>query len=277
MKEFTADKVQTLKEFTDEKYAQGSFFWDYLIKNKEIRINGKKTGENVLLSPGDTVAYYLTPAREAKRAFSVVYEDEGVLVADKESGVNSEAVFSALSQAGEYYFIHRLDRNTRGLMIFAKTPQAEAALAEAFRRRRVEKIYEAVCFGTFPKDGDVLCGYLKKDAGRALVRVSDKPLPGSERIVTEYRVKERGEGYTLVEVVLHTGKTHQIRAHLAHVGCPVAGDTKYGDKAENERHRLTRQCLVAKRLTVHAEGLGAADGRTFVSGYSARDIFLKRQ
>lgn len=278
VKEFTADKPQSLKEFTDNTYAQGSFFWEYLLRNREIRVNGKRTGENVRLLPGDRVAYYLSPAQEGKSAFAVLYEDGNLLIADKESGVNSEAVFAALNRERECFFVHRLDRNTRGLIAFAENAAAERALSDAFRQRRVEKVYEAVCFGRFPKEGDVLTAWLKKDAVRARVRIFDRPAAGAEKIVTEYRVKGReGEG-TLVEVVLHTGKTHQIRAHLAHIGCPVAGDTKYGDAERNGRYKLTRQCLVAKRLTLHADGaLGEADGRTFVSRFSARDIFLKRQ
>ena len=278
MKEFTADREQTLKEFTDNTYAQGSFFWNYLLRRRDIRVNGRKTGENVLLRAGDRVAYYLTPAQEEKSAFSVIYQDENILVADKESGVNSESVFAALRREGEYFFVHRLDRNTRGLLVFARTPAAEEALAEMFRAHRAEKIYEAVCFGKFPKDADILTAYLKKDPERALVRISDFPAPGAERIVTEYRVMERAADYTLAEIFLHTGKTHQIRAHLAHIGCPVAGDTKYGLSAENAKYNLTRQCLVAKRLTLHAgAALGQADGKTFVSRFSAKDIFLKNQ
>lgn len=124
MKEFIAEKPQTLKEFTDNTYAQGSFFWNYLIRNKEIKINGKKTGENVFLAAGDKVAYYLPSEKEKKSAFYPVYEDENVLVIDKESGVNSEAVFAALSRERKCFFIHRLDRNTAGLLIFALRTEA---------------------------------------------------------------------------------------------------------------------------------------------------------
>ncbi|MBQ8657736.1 MAG: hypothetical protein IJ506_01235, partial [Clostridia bacterium] len=107
-----ANEAQSLKEFTENNYAQASFFWNYLIKNKEIKVNGKKVGSDIRLSVGDVVCYYLTPKQQSKAAFSVLYEDESVLVADKESGVNSEAVFAALSREKEIYFIHRLDRNT---------------------------------------------------------------------------------------------------------------------------------------------------------------------
>ena len=152
MKEFIAEKPQTLKEFTDNTYAQGSFFWNYLIRNKEIKINGKKTGENVFLAAGDKVAYYLPSEKEKKSAFYPVYEDENVLVIDKESGVNSEAVFAALSRERKCFFIHRLDRNTAGLLIFALRTEAAVWLEKAFRERRVEKIYHALCFGRFEMD-----------------------------------------------------------------------------------------------------------------------------
>lgn len=125
VKEFTADKPQSLKEFTDNTYAQGSFFWEYLLRNREIRVNGKRTGENVRLLPGDRVAYYLSPAQEGKSAFAVLYEDGNLLIADKESGVNSEAVFAALNRERECFFVHRLDRNTRGLIAFAENAAAE--------------------------------------------------------------------------------------------------------------------------------------------------------
>ena len=131
-----ADRPQTLKEFTDNTYAQGSFFWHYLLKNREIKVNGKKTGENVPLAAGDRVEYYLSPKQEEKPAFYIVYEDENVLVADKESGVNSEAVFAALSRERECYFLHRLDRNTRGLMVFALNAASEKELKSFSRKER---------------------------------------------------------------------------------------------------------------------------------------------
>ena len=93
----------------------------------------------------------------------------------------------------------------------------------------------------------------------------------AEKIVTEYRVLQRKGDLALAEITLHTGKTHQIRAHLAFLGCPVLGDTKYGEKALNERYNKTRQCLVAKRLTLHfteSSPLHYADGKTFVSRFS---------
>ena len=270
MKEFIAEKPQTLKEFTDNTYAQGSFFWNYLIRNKEIKINGKKTGENVFLAAGDKVAYYLPSEKEKKSAFYPVYEDEIVLVIDKESGVNSEAVFAALSRERKCFFIHRLDRNTAGLLIFALRTEAAVWLEKAFRERRVEKIYHALCFGLFEKDGERLTAYLKKDEEKARVHIFGGPVAGAEKIVTEYEVLKREKEYTKVKIVLHTGRTHQIRAHLAYIGCPVAGDTKYGFSEENRRFGLTRQCLVAKSLRLAAGGaLDYLKDKMFVSRFEA--------
>lgn len=266
MKEFVVTKDDTLKKFTDNVYPQGSFYFQILLKKKDIRVNGKKVSKDVPVCAGDRVTYYTTPVQEAKTAFSACYEDENVLVVDKESGVNSEAVFSALSEKEPVYFIHRLDRNTQGLMIFAKTPSAEACLLSAFRERKAEKIYQAVCVGKFAQSSGVLHAYLSKESKTSTVTVSSSPR--GERIVTEYRVLSSKGELNDVEIVLHTGKTHQIRAHMAFNGTPVLGDGKYGDKAANARYNKTRQCLVAQRLTLFAGGaLSYLDGKTFSSRF----------
>lgn len=249
MLQLISDKTQSLKEFTENNYAQAAFFWHQLLKTKDIKVNGKRINGDITIYKGDIIVYYLTPKQAEKAAFYTVYEDENLRIVDKESGVNSEAVFAALAREGEYYFIHRLDRNTKGLLAFAKNEKAEKALLSAFKDRFAEKKYHALCFGSFEKEEEVLTAYLKKDAGKALVKVYDKPTKGAEKIVTEYRVLQRLEnGTTKVEVTLRTGKTHQIRAHLAHIGCPVVGDMKYGDTARNKEVNAARQMLVAKHL-----------------------------
>ena len=271
-----SDKKQSLKEFTENNYAQGSFFWNYLLKNKDIRVNGVRVGANVSLQTGDIVAYYLTKKQEEKPAYYVAYQDENILVIDKESGVNAEAVFAALSRESaekgeECYFIHRLDRNTKGLMIFAKKAYVEKSLLQAFKDRKVEKIYHALCLGAFTEKSKVLTAYLKKDADKSEVRIFDKPIKGAEEIITEYRVLETvGLDMTRVEVILHTGKTHQIRAHLAYIGCPIVGDMKYGDSTRNKALKASRQCLVAKRLHLDLTGsLKYLNDKEFVSRFAA--------
>ena len=272
MIQLVSDKRQNLREFTDNTYAQGSFYFDTLLKNKDIKINGQRVGKNVLLEAGDVVAYYTTPKQESRTAFSIVYEDEHVLVIDKESGVNSEAVFAALCRERECYFIHRLDRNTKGLMIFALHTGAESALLQAFREKQVEKRYHALCFGIPNPPSAVLTAYLKKDEKRALVQVFDGAQKGAERIVTEYTTLETGDGVCKLEVCLHTGKTHQIRAHLAHIGCPIVGDMKYGDERKNKERQMARQCLIAKKLRIDSDGILAyLKAKTFVSQFEIAD------
>ena len=133
MLQLVSDKAQSLKEFTENNYAQAAFFWNMLLKNKDIRVNGVRVGADMSLQAGDTVCYYLTAKQAEKAAFYPVYEDENVLIIDKESGVNSEAVYAALARERECYFIHRLDRNTKGLMAFALNTCAEKALLAAFK------------------------------------------------------------------------------------------------------------------------------------------------
>ena len=254
MLELIVDKSQNLKEFTDNAYAQASFYYNTLLKNKEIKVNGKRVNRDVLLFEGDVVSYYLTKKQEEKPAFYTVYEDENVLVVDKEDGVNSEAVFAALSRAGEFYFIHRLDRNTKGLLVFAKNPFSEEQLLHAFKHRTAQKIYHARCFGAPQKKSAVLTDYLQKDGGRSLVKIVSKPIPGAEKIVTEYKILSSDTETSVLEIILHTGKTHQIRAHLAYIGCPILGDMKYGITAKNKALSCTRQQLISKYLRFGFEG-----------------------
>ncbi len=270
MIELVSDKKQSLKEFTENNHAQAAFFWNALLRDREIKVNGARVNKDVMLSQGDSVSYYLTKKQLEKPAFYIVYEDENILVADKESGVNSEAVFAALQRKRECYFIHRLDRNTKGLLVFALHKEAEKQLLSGFRDRKVEKKYHALCFGNFTKDREILTAYLKKDSERALVKVFDSPKFGAEKIVTEYAVLERRGRVTKVEVTLHTGKTHQIRAHLAHIGCPIVGDMKYGFEPQNREKKVTRQCLVAKSLQLFLEGeLAYLQEKEFISRFDA--------
>ena len=255
MLQLISDKKQSLKEFTENNYAQAAFFWHQLLKTKDIKVNGKRVSGDVTIYKGDVICYYLTAKQSEKPAFYTVYEDENILVADKESGVNSEAVFAALAREKQCYFIHRLDRNTKGLIAFALNEKTETALLNAFKSRAAEKKYHALCFGSFPKESDILTAFLKKDAEKSLVKIYDKPVNGAEKIITEYKVVGPfSEGKTKVEVTLHTGKTHQIRAHLAYVGCPIVGDMKYGSTAKNKEENATRQLLVSKYLRFYLEG-----------------------
>ena len=273
MLKLIVDRTQTLKEFTENNYAQASFFWRTLLKNKEIKVNGKKVDKDTIVNQGDEISYFLTPKQAQKPSFYIVEQDENIIVVDKESGVNSEAVFAQLQRdVPNCRFIHRLDRNTTGLLVFALNEPTELALKRAFKERKVEKIYHALCFGKFPKERDILTAYLKKNGEQSLVTIYPTERFGAEEIITEYEILEIKEDMTKVKVILHTGKTHQIRAHLAYIGCPIVGDMKYGDTAKNKQKSLTRQCLVAKILRFDLDGEYAyLNTKEFVSRFELDD------
>ena len=265
MKKFTVSQKTSLKEFTDCTYPQGSFVFRALLKKGDIRVNGFKVRENVALNAGDEVTYYTSAAQESAKSHALVYEDENVLIVDKFSGVTSEGLFCELAPI---FPVHRLDRNTCGLMALAKSEVIGRELIEAFRQRRVEKTYLCLAKSAFKQSSAVLTAYLKKDANSSTVRIYDRDCGGCEKIVTEYRVLKPLGDICEVEIKLHTGKTHQIRAHLSSVGCPVLGDEKYGDKALNDKYRARRQILIAKYLRFDLSGeLSYLNGKTFESSF----------
>jgi 23S rRNA pseudouridine955/2504/2580 synthase len=254
MKKFTVKIPTNLKDFTDSTYPQGSFYLSALLRAGDVKVNGERVKKNVQLSVGDEVAYYTTKKQEEKPSHFVVYQDDNILVADKVSGVSHEALTSELQAKGNYIAVHRLDRNTSGLIVYAKNNEVEKVLLDAFRDKDVTKTYLCFAKNRFKKESDYLTSYLKKDEKEGKVTICDEQKNGYVKIVTEYKVLKKFGDYALCEVTLHTGKTHQIRAHLAHIGCPVLGDEKYGDEELNKKYGVKRQLLVAKRLKFNLIG-----------------------
>jgi 23S rRNA pseudouridine955/2504/2580 synthase len=268
MKKFTVSSDTNLRDFTDAVYPQGSFALSVLLRGGDVKVNGSKVKSNVLLSSGDEVVYYTTPKQESKPSHTVVYEDDNILVADKLSGVSTEALTYELSGKGNYICVHRLDRNTSGLICFAKNDEAEKVLLAAFRDKDVQKTYLCYAKNNFKKMKDYLTAYLWKDEKSSLVKVSGEQKNGYVKIITEYTVLKKMGDFALVQVALHTGKTHQIRAHLAFIGCPVLGDEKYGDESLNKKYGAKRQILVAKRIQFSLKGsLAYLNNKNFESAF----------
>lgn len=266
MKIFTANKNCKLSEFTDNVYPQGSFYFNTLLKNADIKVNGRRVSKNTALSPGDEIVYYTSPAQEGKASHAVVFEDENIYIADKHSGVSCEGLFSELCSRGKFYAVHRLDRNTEGLTVFAKNRAAEEELLSAFKNRSVKKRYLALCKNNFKRPNAVLEAYSEKDGQASEVKIYGTPRRGAVKIITEYKILENRGELALVEVTLHTGRTHQIRAHMSHIGCPVLGDGKYGDGLLNKKYNAGRQRLLAKYLQFELDGaLDYLNGRIFES------------
>lgn len=172
---------------------------------------------------------------------------------------------------GEAYPLHRLDANTEGLVLFARSLPAKEALERALAEEETKKIYHCLVLGEPPQREAELRAWAEKDSARAYLYVYDEPRPGAQPIRTAYRVLERRGEVTKLEVRLFTGRTHQIRAHLAHIGCPVLGDDKYGNREANKHYRCKRQQLIANYIRLHMPEEAAAypaayaylDGKAF--------------
>ena len=275
------------------------------IRTKKIKVNGKRTVQNYFLEEGDEIQLYIkdeffgSPEADTsaltriKPKLDIVYEDENIMLLNKRPGVlvheDSDArdntlimhVKAYLISRGEYdpesehsfapALCNRIDRNTGGIVIAAKNAEALRVMNEKIRENQIDKYYLCLVHGRLAKKQDTMRAWLKKDSAANMVSVRDRKFEGSKEIITAYRVLEERGAVSLVEVELITGRTHQIRAHMAHIGHPLVGDGKYGINREEKRHGYKYQALYSYKLRF-SEG----DGENVLSYLSGKTFSIPK-
>lgn len=313
MKSFTInqnDAAQRLDKFVTKTVPllpQGLMY--KYIRLKRIKVNGKRAEISTRLQKGDLVEMYINDEffeaapdnydfLRASTKLDIIYEDENIMLLDKKVGLLSHPdegeyvdtlitrVERYLYEKGEYdpkaensfapALANRIDRNTGGIVIAAKNAESLRILNQKIKDRELSKIYLCVAHGYFDKKQATLNAYLKKDEKKNKVQIFDTPQPDAKQIKTRYKVLDEKDNLSLVRVELLTGRTHQIRAHLAHMGHPLLGDGKYGTNKLNKEKGYKKQCLYSYRLqfsfTTDAGILNYLNGRAF----EAKDVWFER-
>lgn len=225
------------------------------LRKKDIKINDKRISDNCLLRTGDEIKIYITDdLLENNLDIPIVYQDDNIVVFNKPIGLEVTGESSLSSYAKKIFakteneFIepcHRLDRNTSGIVLFARNKQSLDVLLNAFKNHLIEKHYTCVVYGIPQKKSNRLEAFLFKDSKKSIVYISDSPKQGYQKIITSYKVIKSNteKKLSLLDITLETGKTHQIRAHLAHIGYPILGDGKYGVNKINKEFKQKTQAL----------------------------------
>ena len=253
------------------------------IRLKKIKVNRKRAEANTVLREGDTVQCFLAEEffdREKKSTpsfanitphLNIIYEDENIMLLDKRPGLSVHEdehsqtnnlitqILAYLYQKGEYDYeneqsftpalCNRIDRNTGGIVIATKNAEALRVMNEKIKNREIDKFYLAAVHGVPEKSEDTLKAFLLKDEKSNSVRIFDKnPPKNAKTIITKYKVIAKSSDTSLLEVELLTGRTHQIRAHMAHIGHPLVGDGKYGINKSDREKGYKYQALYSYRL-----------------------------
>ncbi|MBQ7504210.1 MAG: RluA family pseudouridine synthase [Ruminococcus sp.] len=262
------DGGQRLDKYLSKRFKTmpKSLMYKY-IRTKYIKLNGRKCDKADFIKTGDVLTLYIkdeffeeNPDKEyeftkAPYKLDIIYEDENIILIDKKPGVivhqDKSYHFDCLVMRVQHYLykkgeynpdeekaftpalVNRIDRNTGGIVIAAKNAEALRILNGKIKTREVEKYYLALLCGKPKYDSGIMRDYLIKNNSTNKVKIFKKPVENSKEIITEYRILETDGKKTLAEIKLHTGRTHQIRAHMAFIGCPLVGDSKYGKNKKN--------------------------------------------
>jgi len=251
------------------------------LRLKRIKLNNKKCDISTKLAVGDVLQLYINDEffeenedldfLSVPTNLNIIFEDENILLVDKKSGIvvhedDENTVDTLINRVRHYLYdkgefnpanelsfapalCNRLDRNTGGIIICAKNAESLRILNQKIKDRELQKLYLCVTVGVPPKNEDTLTAFLEKDDTKNQVYVSSVKSPTNKTIVTKYRVLKKRDNLALLEVDLITGRTHQIRAHLAFVGFALLGDGKYGQNKINRELNVKNQCLYSYKLT----------------------------
>lgn len=233
-----------------------------ILRNKDVKVNGKATKDNVAVNVGDNVVFFYSQDMLEKK-FDIVFEDDDVIVIYKYAGIEVEGEKGLESVLKNAIAVHRLDRNTEGLMVFAKNTKSAEKLLLAFKNRDIHKFYLAEVEGFFNTENKVFKAYLVKYKDNASVKIFADKVPDSVEILTKIETVKAGKESSVLKIELLTGKTHQIRAHLAFLGHPILGDGKYGKNETNKKFRLKRQKLACFKLKFDYIGIESLDFKEF--------------
>lgn len=229
------------------------------LRKKDICINDKRIHTNETIQTGDQITLYIKDEiLYGKPLLDIVYEDEWILLLNKPDGIavleNDSHTPSFSNYVSQYCSsakpCHRLDRNTSGLILYAKQPASLEILEQKLKDREIDKYYEAIVYGIPKIKRKRMEAYLFKDQKKSMVYVTDHFQKGSKKIITSYQVLaiNPSKNAALLAIHLETGRTHQIRAHLAHMGHPIIGDSKYGINQVNKAWKQTHQLLMSQRI-----------------------------